>query len=71
MNDTENLPEARRSPLLIVAGVVALAVGAWGLSGGPSVPELNLLPWILIGVGTLAGIILIASGFRRPRSTGD
>lgn len=70
MNDTQNLPETtHRSPLLVIAGVVALAIGGWGLAGGPTIPELDLLPWILIGVGALAGVILIASGFRRSTPT--
>ncbi|MFT3663177.1 MAG: hypothetical protein QM809_17960 [Gordonia sp. (in: high G+C Gram-positive bacteria)] len=63
--NTENLPEPRRAPLLAVFGVLALAVAGWGLSGGPDIPDLRLLPWLLIGVGTVAGIVLIASGFRR------
>ncbi|AVM00010.1 hypothetical protein C6V83_06735 [Gordonia iterans] len=62
---TDNLPEVRRAPVLAVVGVLALAVAGWGLTGGPDLPDLELLPWILIGVGTLAGVILIASGFRR------
>lgn len=63
-DDPQNLP-ARRAPLLAVAGVLAIAVAGWGLSGGPDLPDLSLLPWILVGVGTLAGLVLIASGFRR------
>ncbi|MEZ5212606.1 hypothetical protein [Gordonia sp. (in: high G+C Gram-positive bacteria)] len=57
--------EPRRAPILVMAGVLAIAVAAWGLTGGPDLPDLNLLPWVLIGVGTLAGVVLIASGFRR------
>ena len=48
-----------------MAVLLAIAVAAWGLTGGPDLPDLNLLPWVLIGVGTLAGVVLIASGFRR------
>lgn len=66
MNDDDlHLPTKTRSPLLVVLGVLAIAVGAWGLSGGPDLPDVNLLPWILLGVGALAGVVLIASGFRR------
>lgn len=65
-DNVDNLPAIRRTPLLAVLGVIALGVAAWGLTGGPEIPSLNpLLPWILIGVGVVAGVVLIASGFRR------
>ncbi|MFZ2512271.1 MAG: hypothetical protein WAW85_14420 [Gordonia sp. (in: high G+C Gram-positive bacteria)] len=66
-DDVETIDTPRRSPALVIAGVIAIMVAAWGLTGGVSVPALSLLPWILIVAGTLAGIVLIASGFRRSR----
>ncbi len=64
-HDTEGAPIERRSPALVIAGLIALAVAGWGLSGGPDLPELNLLPWILLGLGLVAGLVLIVSGIRR------
>ena len=67
-SDPQTAPELRRSPWLAVAGLLAIAVGAWGVAGGPDLPDLTLLPWVLIGVGVVAGVVLIASGLRRPSS---
>ena len=55
----------RRSPFLAIAGILALLVAGWGLFGGPELPDLNVLPWILVAAGVAAGIALIASGFRK------
>lgn len=66
-DDVETIDTPRRSPGLVIAGVIAIMVAAWGMTGGVNVPALSLLPWILIVAGTLAGIVLIASGFRRSR----
>ncbi|MFT3714617.1 MAG: hypothetical protein QM774_01335 [Gordonia sp. (in: high G+C Gram-positive bacteria)] len=69
-NSTETTPEpdaapTRRSPFLALAGIVTLLVSAWGLTGGVNLPDLNLVPWILIGVGVLVGVVLVISGLRR------
>lgn len=64
-NPLEQDPGARRSPILAIAAIGALAVAAWGLLGGPNLPEVNALPWILIGLGLIAGLVLIVSGIRR------
>lgn len=58
-------PIERRSPALAIGGLIALGVAAWGLTGGPDLPDLNLLPWILLALGLVAGLALIASGIRR------
>ncbi|MFM9377871.1 hypothetical protein [Gordonia sp. VNK21] len=57
---------ARRSPALVVSGVLALLLAGWGLSGGPDIPNVNVVPWILVGLGLLVGVVLVISGFRRP-----
>lgn len=55
----------RRSPALAITGLIALGVAGWGLSGGPDLPDLPVLPWILLALGLLAGVLLIVSGIRR------
>lgn len=67
-DDPHTTPALRRSPSLAVFGLLAIAVGGWGIAGGPDLPDLTLLPWVLIGIGAVAGIVLVASGLRRPPS---
>ncbi|MFT4088096.1 MAG: hypothetical protein QM658_13295 [Gordonia sp. (in: high G+C Gram-positive bacteria)] len=64
--DGETADLARRSPVLAVLGVLALGVAGWGLAGGPALPDLNAVPWLLVTLGLLAGLALVISGFRRP-----
>ena len=66
-DDVETIDTPRRSPALAIAGVIAIMVAGWGLTGGVDVPAISMLPWILIVAGALVGIVLIASGFKRSR----
>lgn len=66
-NTTEipDTTEDRRNPFLAVLGVIALAVAAWGLSGGPDITETSAIPWTILAVGLIVGIGLVMSGIRR------
>ena len=69
MNDeTTSATEAsRRSPGLIILGVLALAVAGWGLADGPSLPNLDAIAWIAVAVAVISGLFLIASGAKASR----
>ncbi|MFW0784374.1 hypothetical protein AAFP35_07600 [Gordonia sp. CPCC 206044] len=56
-----------RAPGLTVLGLVALVVAAWGLLGGPDLPDAADLGWIAVGTGLLIGLILILTGARSSR----
>lgn len=54
--------QARRAPILVIVGVVALAVSAWGLSGGASLPDgMNPL-WVLVGLAVVVGVGMVVLG---------
>ncbi|MGP3706262.1 hypothetical protein [Gordonia paraffinivorans] len=63
-DETMNRESTHRAPGLGILGVIALAVAAWGLAGGPSLPDAADLGWIAVGVGVLIGLVLIVSGAR-------
>ena len=55
-----------RSPGLAFAGVLALLVSLWGLADGPRfLADASYVPWLVLGIGLVVGLILIISGFRR------
>ncbi|NDK89035.1 hypothetical protein GYA93_05485 [Gordonia desulfuricans] len=74
MNGTDNTDTnastteaARRSPGLALFALLGLAVAAWGLADGPTLPDLATLGWIAVAVGAIAGLVLIVSGARSAR----
>lgn len=61
----EKTPAGRPSPspALLVAGIAALAIAAWGIVGGPRLVDAGTLLGVLaIGAVVVAGVMLI-----RPR----
>lgn len=57
----------RRAPALVLLGLVALAVSAWGLSGGGNLPDAVNPLWILVGLAVLVGVGLVVMGARSGR----
>lgn len=55
------------SSALLVAGIAALAIAAWGIVGGPRLVDAGtLLAFLAIGAVVVAGVTLI-----RPRRDSD
>ncbi|QKT06373.1 hypothetical protein HUN08_03580 [Gordonia sp. X0973] len=65
MTKTDDDAPVRRSVFLAVAGILTLLVAAWGMTGGFHLPNLDLVPWLLVIGGVLVGVVLILSGLRR------
>ncbi|ACY20996.1 hypothetical protein Gbro_1734 [Gordonia bronchialis DSM 43247] len=59
--------ERHRSPGLVIFGIVALAVAAWGLADGPELPDPSNLGWLVVAVGLVIGLLLIVTGARSKR----
>ncbi|NMO01004.1 hypothetical protein HH308_07220 [Gordonia sp. TBRC 11910] len=59
MNETE---KARRAPVLVIIGVIALLVSAWGLAGGGALPDGVSRLWVLVGVAVVVGIGMVVLG---------
>lgn len=64
MTKTDDAP-VRRSVFLALSGILTLLVAAWGMAGGFHLPNLDLVPWLLVIGGVLVGVVLILSGLRR------
>ncbi|WP_193559692.1 hypothetical protein [Tsukamurella asaccharolytica] len=65
--ETESVRTRGVSPALLVAGIAALAIAAWGIVGGPRLIDAGTLLGILaIGAVVVAGVTLI-----RPRRGSD
>ncbi|MGW0038899.1 hypothetical protein [Gordonia sp. NPDC003376] len=58
---------ARRSPGLALFALLGVAVAAWGLADGPTLPDLATLGWVAVVIGVIAGLVLIVSGARSAR----
>lgn len=63
--DRTGTGDGRRSSGLALLGVVAIAVAVWGLAGSPDLPSASVIGWVVIGVGLVAGLVLLVSGARR------
>ena len=65
--DNSSGRERGTSPALLVAGIAALAIAAWGIVGGPRLVDAGTLLGVLaIGAVVVAGVTLI-----RPRRGSD
>jgi hypothetical protein len=56
-----------RAPGLVLLGIAALSVAAWGLAGGPDLPSAGDLGWIAVATGLVIGLLLIVTGARSSR----
>lgn len=57
----------RRSPGLVLVGIVGLLIAAWGIAGGFALPDAGVVGWAAVGIGLAVGLVLILTGARSTR----
>lgn len=66
-NTSDSVNSGQRSPGLALLGILALAVSAWGIAGGPTLPDPSALAWIAVIAATATGLVLVLAGARSAR----